>query len=338
MNMLVNGIGNIGTTLANILLSFREILRIDEVYLNKNKPAKWHENDLSLLTEQGAIITTTSGSGKYREMSEVIDDVDFIFDCTEKPLNLENRKFYETLGDLRGAVAQGSARGFGIPYMSGLDSERIQGEKFVQIVSCNTHATVSILQTICGERLENLENADLVVVRRSDDIGNHRKLVGANVVARHLDPVVGTHHGCDAVELFKAIGLNPKITTSDITTPSQVMHSARFNITLRENIGLDEVIERLKLNHMISMTDKFDSNAIFELGRRYGFQGRIYSHAIVVGNNLLVSENTVKGWMFVPQEGNTVLSTIESFLLQTSTPDHSDIFDVVKANLLKSAW
>ena len=338
MNVLVNGLGNIGTTLANVLLSFREILGIDRIFLNKNKPSEWLENDLDLLKGQGAVITSTSGSGQYPALSEVIGDVDFIFDCTEKPLNLENRKYYESLDNLRGAVAQGSAKGFGIPYMSGLDAETIMGEEFVQIVSCNTHATVSILQTICGKRLENLDNADIVVVRRSEDIGNHLKLVGANVVARHLDPVTGTHHGCDAVELFKAVGSNPKITTSDITTPSQIMHSARFNISVKRKITLDEVLEKFESNPLISTTNKFDSNAVFELGRRYGFQGRIYSHAIVVSNNLLVSYNSIKGWMFVPQEGNTVLSTIDAFLLQTSNPNHTEIFDAVKENLLKPAW
>ena len=66
---------------------------------------------------------------------------------------------------------------------------------------------------------------------------------------------------------------------------------------------------------------KFDSNRVFELGRRYGFQGRLYAHAIVVANDLLVSGRTVKGWAFVPQEGNTLLSTLEAFLLQTDHPE-----------------
>ena len=57
-----------------------------------------------------------------------------------------------------------------------------------------------------------------------------------------------------------------------------------------------------------------------ELGRRSGFQGRLSAHAVVVANDLFVAGASVRGWAFVPQEGNTLLSTVEAFLLQTGHP------------------
>ena len=52
-------------------------------------------------------------------------------------------------------------------------------------------------------------------------------------------------------------------------------------------------------------------------GRRYGFQGRLYNHAIVVENQLWADGDMLRGWAFVPQEGCTILSTLAAFAHQT---------------------
>lgn len=89
----------------------------------------------------------------------------------------------------------------------------------------------------------------------------------------------------------------------------------RFNIQFNKKINEEEIRARLEAEPFVSTTVKFDSNVIFELGRRYGVQGRIFSHAIVVSNNILFEEHGLKGWAFIPQEGNTLLSTMNAFLL-----------------------
>lgn len=155
-----------------------------------------------------------------------------------------------------------------------------------------------------------------MVVRRSEDIGNHQRLVGANVVARHLSDINGTHHAIDVKDMYKTIGIDCPITSSDITTPSQLMHSTRFHLEFNKRITKEGFLEKIKSNQFIATTNKFDSNQIFELGRRYGKYGRIYNHCIIVENNLLFTNNSVKGWAFVPQEGNSIISTIHAFLLQ----------------------
>ena len=73
---------------------------------------------------------------------------------------------------------------------------------------------------------------------------------------------------------------------------------------------------------------------MFELGRRYGVQGRLFAHAIVVANDLLISGRSIKGWAFVPQEGNTLLSTLEAFLLQTQPADADAIAVRLRAELV----
>ena len=43
MNVLVNGVGNIGTTLLALLVEHQSLLKIDTVFALKNKPVPWQD-------------------------------------------------------------------------------------------------------------------------------------------------------------------------------------------------------------------------------------------------------------------------------------------------------
>lgn len=312
MRVLINGVGNIGTTLACLINDFKVILNVSEVYVYKNIKQNWKLNDLYFLEEKGIKIFYSDDF----TLDEIVLKVDYVFDATANGFGLKNKSIYENAVNLKGACSQGSEKNFGIPFMSNLNNNQIEFQKFVQIVSCNTHGAASIINNLSDENLSDLNFADFVVVRRSEDIGNHERLVGANVVARHLSDINGTHHAIDVKDMYETIEIDCPISSSDITTPSQLLHATRFHLGFKTKINRDVLINKLKSNVFIGMTNKFDSNQIFELGRRYGKYGRIYNHCIVVENNLLFTENTVKGWAFVPQEGNSIISTIHAFLLQ----------------------
>ena len=179
-----------------------------------------------------------------------------------------------------------------------------------------------------------------MIVRRSEDIGNHERLVTANVVSRHLDKEVGTHHAIDVNDLFQTKGTSVQIQSSDITTPSQLMHTVRFNIGFIKAPETAEINEAIESNPLMSFTSKFDSNIIFELGRRYSPYGRLYSHAIINNNNILIDKtnNCVKGWAFIPQEGNTIISTVHAFLLQTGNQNSEQILDTLISDLIMKEW
>ncbi len=338
MKVLVNGIGNIGVTLLNVLIQHKKRLGISEVYALKNKLFPWNNTELEMLKEKGVIVCTKEKHLQFQEIDSCINLIDYIFDTTTNGMGLENKPWYKKLENLKGCSAQGSEKGFGIPFMSKINEEAITNKKFVQIVSCNTHAIASLLNVFAGERLENLCKADFVIVRRSEDIGNHERLVTSNVVARHLDDVLGTHHAIDVKDLYETQGISADIQSSDITTPSQLMHAVRFNIELNQKIDKSNIESLLRENVYVSSTNKFDSNVIFELGRRYGFMGRIFSHAIVVDNNMLINNKVVKAWAFIPQEGNTILSTINAFLLQTGVKNSKNVMNKLENFLLRSSW
>ena len=299
MNVLVNGIGNIGQTVLAFLIKHKALLEIDTIYAFKNTPKAF--DTFSVWEQQGVKFFFNKDKVPFAA-------VEFVFDCTASGYSIQNKQWYASFPNLKGANAQGTEHQFGNSIMLGLNNNLMANYKYQHVVSCNTHGILSLLKYYSKD-LENIESADFVVIRRSEDIGNHDRLVSANVVARHRDPVLGTHHAEDANCLLKSMGLHIPLFSSDVTTPSQLMHSVRFYITLKKEADTGYPYA--------GITPIFDSNKIFEMGRRHGFQGRIFNQAIIVNNNVLNHDTTVKGWAFIPQEGNTVLTTIAGFLFRT---------------------
>ncbi len=337
--VLVNGMGNIGTTLVHFLAKYAELFGIHKIYLYKRTLKLWNEAERAYIEILGVTICSDENAENLPSLDDVIREIDYIFEASANGVGLRNLEKYKMLPRLKGSSAQGSEKGYGRPYISGVNDENIIGQKFVNVVSCNTHGTASILKTFTGKFLQNLKRADVVVVRRSEDLSSHARLVSANVVARHLSPLNGTHHAIDVVDLYQSIGIDCPLTSSDITTPSQLMHSVRFNIELKEPLSESSSIHDLiRANPYMSVTRKYDSNLIFEQGRRYGFQGRLYSHCILVIDNMLQTETTLKGWAFVPQEGNTILSTLHAFLLQMEIENAYEILKILQHNHLRNEW
>ena len=234
MKVLVNGIGNIGKTILGVLCDYKSKLDIDEIYALKNTEIRnWNREELNILKNKGVIVCTR-GHQDYIHIEDIIEDIDYIFDCNANKFGLKNKQWYNDLINLKGCSAQGSEKGFGIPFMSGINNQEVPNHKFVQIVSCNTHALSSLLTTMVGDDLTNFVEGDFVIVRRSEDIGNHERLVTSNVLSRHLNEKNGTHHAIDVKDLFETKNQNLNIQSSDITTPSQLMHSVRFNICMKK--------------------------------------------------------------------------------------------------------
>lgn len=340
MNILVNGIGNIGTSLLNILNEFKEVLEIENIYALKNTTiSNWNKVELDILSRSGIKICTKHKSD-FIHLESIINNIDYIFDANANSFGLKNKQWYNSLPNLKGCSAQGSEKNFGIPFMSGINDDIIINKKFVQIVSCNTHSLSSIISVFTNNNFSKLIEGDFVIVRRSEDLGNHQRLVSANVVSRHLDKTIGTHHAIDVKDLFNTKDIYLDIQSSDITTPSQLMHTVRFNLKLKDTINISEINKQIQANKYVSTSSKFDSNIIFDLGRRYSLFGRLYSHTIINDNNILIDtkNNRIKAWAFIPQEGNTILSTIHAFLLQTKPKKAALILDILLKKMIYKEW
>src|SRR5213075_2570950 len=82
---------------------------------------------------------------------EAIERATVVVDCT--PAGNENKvNCYQRIKGPRGFLAQGSEFGFGKPYALGInDHVQSPDDKYIQIVSCNTHNISVLIKTIASE-------------------------------------------------------------------------------------------------------------------------------------------------------------------------------------------
>ena len=321
------GTGTIGEPLIGLFTDFKHYLGIDEVTFHKRTPLPSDRARIGHLMKRGAHLATDEDRiADFEEMGhkvsfgarEALERATVVIDCT--PAGNENKeRTYAGLTGPKGFLAQGSEAGFGKPYARGVnDSALVEGEdRFIQIVSCNTHNITTLVKTICddGDAGYSLDRASVVCMRRANDITQIGSYVPAPYVGRHDDPQFGTHHARDANRLFKTLDLDLDLFSSAVKLNTQYMHSIWFQFQLNRDIGAAEVEKRLRDNHRVAVTDKHYANQIFSFGRDHGYYGRILSQTVVVLPTLLVrGGREVTGFCFTPQDGNSLMSSIAAAL------------------------
>jgi glyceraldehyde-3-phosphate dehydrogenase (NAD(P)) len=96
---------------------------------------------------------------------------------------------------------------------------------------------------------------------------------------------------------------------------TQYMHSLWFDMELSKPTSKAKVIERLRGNRRIAMTERRSANQIFSFGRDHGYYGRILSQTVISTPTLAVKgDREVLGFCFTPQDGNSLASSIKAAL------------------------
>jgi glyceraldehyde-3-phosphate dehydrogenase (NAD(P)) len=324
----VVGTGTIGEPLIGLFTDFRERMGIDEVTFHKRTPLASDKSRLKHLIERGAKLAVDEDvRGQFEKLGhevsydarEALERATVVLDCT--PAGNDNKeKLYEGVSGPKGFLAQGSEFGFGKPYARGVNDETlIPGEdRFLQIVSCNTHNITTLIKTVCDDGADQeycLDKGTFVCMRRANDISATSGFVPSPNVGKHDDPDFGTHHARDAHHVFETLHKDLNLFSSAVKLNTQYMHSIWFNLDLTRDTTLDEVKQRLRDNPRVAVTDKRDSNLIFSFGRDHGYYGRILSQAVVVLPTVTVRrKREVYGFCFTPQDGNSLLSSVAATL------------------------
>ncbi|MBM3288316.1 MAG: hypothetical protein FJY88_13370 [Candidatus Eisenbacteria bacterium] len=323
----VIGTGTIGEPLIGLLCDYRKDLGIDTVSFHKRTPLTHERSKVRNLLDRGALLCTddtsipkfdAQGMKVSLESEEALRRASVVIDCT--PVGNDNKaKSYEHhRQETLGFVAQGSEFGFGKMYARGVNDSALERGKdqFVQVVSCNTHNISVLVDTLALRKKDpaNLVEGRFLLMRRASDISQDGDYIPAPKVGKHDDPVFGTHHARDAFHLFETLGYKLNLFSSAIKIPTQYMHCLWFNIRLKEKVSHEQVIQRLKGNDRIALTEKKSANQIFSFGRDHGHYGRILNQTVVVVPTLQVRElgegSEVIGFSFTPQDGNSLLSSI----------------------------
>ena len=324
------GTGTIGEPLIGLFSDFKDELGIDEVTFHKNTPLLRDRSKVTALIRRGAILTTSEEAlpgfielGMEPEFTteDAIERASVVIDCTPKGIGHQNKhKFYNRyLDSTAGFIAQGSEFGFGKMYARGInDSALIEGEdKFIQIVSCNTHNISCIIDTLAlnGDKTNNLKTGRFTCIRRANDVSQSSGYVPSPQVGSHKDELFGTHHAKDAALLFDTMGIKLDLFSSAIKVNSQYMHILHFSLTLENDTTMEIIHENLNNNKNVAITNKIDACEIFSFGRDQGHYGRILNSAVVSLPSLHIRNGReITGFCFTPQDGNSLLSSVSATL------------------------
>ena len=323
----VLGTGTIGEPLIGLFGALKEAFGVDEITFHKRTPIKDERAKVESLVRRGAKLVVDKdrradfeklGHKPAYESQEALERATVVIDCT--PAGNENKKkYYDNLKGPIGFIAQGSEFGFGKMYARGINDEALDRTKdrFIHVVSCNTHNLSVLIKTLAGEpdgRI-GLRSAKFVCMRRANDISQDEDYLPAPKAGKHDDAKFGTHHARDAWHLFHTMGHDLNVFSSAIKLNTQYMHAVHFDIEFEKAITKEGVIEKLRENPRVAVTDKTSMTKIFSFGRDHGFFGRILSQTVVPVPTLAVrGDKELVGFCFTPQDGNALLSSIAATL------------------------
>jgi glyceraldehyde-3-phosphate dehydrogenase type II len=331
------GTGTIGEPLIGLFTDFASKMGIDEVTFHKRTPLRSDRAKLEHLMARGAKLAVDPDRvEEFEELGhkvsymadEALSRATVVTDCTPAG-NRHKEETYAELNGPAGFLAQGSEFGFGKPYARGINDEVLvpDEDRFIQIVSCNTHNITTLVKTLCVEKdgSFSLTNADFVCIRRANDISQTGSFIPSPHVGKHDDPDFGTHHARDAYHLFKTQDLDLDLFSSALKVNTQYMHSIWFHLRMSRDITREEVVERLLANPRVAVTEKRDANLIFSFGRDHGYYGRILSQTVVVLPTVMVRrKRDVYGFCFTPQDGNSLVSSVAAALWRMD-PDWDEV-------------
>jgi glyceraldehyde-3-phosphate dehydrogenase (NAD(P)) len=349
MNIVhVVGTGTIGEPLIGLLADNKDHFGIDEVTFHKRTPLVTERAKVSDLERRGAVLSVDDdrlstfeelGHAPKYESREAIERATVVIDCTPVGNKMKD-EFYSKADGPVGFMAQGSEFGFGKMYARGInDDALVPGEdKFLQIVSCNTHNIAALIKSLAidADGTSHLEDGRFLCMRRANDISQDEGFVASPTVEPHKDERFGTHHARDVYQLFDTLGYDLNVYSSAVKINTQYMHSIQFSIELDEDITVDQVKERLMANTRVAVTHKKSANQVFSFGRDHGYYGRIMSQSVVALETLAVRNgNEVVGFSFTPQDGNPLLSTVAGMLWYLEPESLDTRIDILRRYLFR---
>ena len=329
------GTGTIGEPLIGLFTDFKQHLGIDEVTFHKRTPMKTERAKVAHLMSRGAHLATEEDKAATSRRSatrsrysaqEALERATVVMDCT--PAGNENKEdYYKRLKGPVGFLAQGSEFGFGKMYARGInDSALVPGEdKFppdrlvqhAQSRDPHQDARHDEAATSDGPRAVRLHAPrerhlpDEGLHPRADLREARRREVRDAPRARRLPSVRDARPGA------QGLLVGPEA--------QHAVHALRV-VQLRAQKPTDKktVIEHLKENPLVALTERKSANEVFSFGRDHGYYGRILSQTVISTPTLAVADKgrEIVGFCFTPQDGNSLLSSVAGaiWLMDPTTP------------------
>lgn len=336
----VVGTGTIGEPLIGLMTHFQKELGIDEVTFHKHSISD--RPKVKALVKRGATLAVdadkleafrAAGIEASLTHEQALEQATVVIDCSPKGLEMKEKVYKNYEHNTLGFIAQGSEFGFGKMYARGINDEVIASDdKYIHVVSCNTHNLSCLLQTlVLSDGNDNLVEGSFVCMRRANDISQVKDFCPGPQVGSHKDGKFGTHHARDAYHLFQTKGLELNLFSSAIKLNTQYMHSLWFDLRTRKPTTLESLKARIKANDRIAVTEKKDANTVFSFGRDQGHFGRILNQTVIpLSTVTMPSETRIVGFCFTPQDGNSLLSSLAAAMRMIHPADWESRIQVLK--------
>jgi glyceraldehyde-3-phosphate dehydrogenase type II len=316
----VVGTGTIGEPLIGLLAQHRRELGIDEVTFYKHSPKVEHRPMVQALLKKGARMAVAPEKRKdfealglrpELEAHEALERAKVVIDCTPGEDNLKDTLYKKLDDGNRWFLAQGGQEGeWGTPYALGTNDDALPAdERFVQVVSCNTHNISALIKAMAFQGNQpSLKEGRFVCIRRGSDVGED-KVAAAPSVDKHKESH-GTHHATDVHRVFRTMGHDLNIFSSALKLNTQYMHTIWFDLKVDHDVTKAQVVQALQAHPYLAVTEKKSTNQVFAFGREYGPYGRILNQGVVSLPSLNVKGREIVGFCFTPQDGNVLLTNI----------------------------
>jgi hypothetical protein len=321
----VIGTGNVGEPLIGLLADFRERFGIDEVTFTKRSPLTYERAKVDSLVRRGARLCVDrdmreefvrQGNTPAYDAEEALARATVVIDCT--PASNRNKAQYLSLKGPAGFIAVGGTFfGFGTLFIHGInDAGLVAGEdRFLQIPGSNASGLASLLHLFAVDGgAPQLRVGRFVCMRRTSDFCSERGFVPSPKVLPHDLERFGTHHAREAHFLFKTLGYDLDLHSSDVLLPTQLMHTIWFSLEMDRPLEVATAVERIAGSRIAARTDKQSSTLLIAFARDHGYQGRIFSRIVIPTLALASRGNTLEGFCFVPQDSNELMSTAAATL------------------------
>jgi len=336
--ILVVGTGTIGEPLIGMLADFKKHLKVSEVMFHKRTPLRDEVAKVESMVKRGAVLVANEDkTDEFRKLGhdpkytfdEAVARAKVIIDCTPAGnINKEN-SYHKYKNKI--FIAQGSEKGFGLPYAYGINDQALLEHKdnFIQVVSCNTHNVSSLVDTLSSHQIQqNFVSGDFTCIRRSNDISQHSGFSPSPEVGAHKNVSFGTHHAKDSYDLFRTLNLIPNLFSSAMKLNTQYMHIIRFSVEIKNSTTPQEIVQKFRDNKFTAITYKNLANKVFSFGRDHGYYGRIFNHTVVAVDSLnmrsKMGNTVISGFCFTPQDGNSLLTSVAAAMYGLHGDNYTD--------------
>lgn len=269
-----------------------------------------------------------SGIEVSGRIEDLLERVDIIVDSSPAGIGAKNKALYKKYGVK--AIFEGGEEHelTKCSFNAQSNYEEALNRDFVRVVSCNTTGLCRTLNAI--DELAKIKEVKATIIRRATDPGDSKK-----GPINAIEPVlkIPSHHGPDLQTVLPHI----KISTMAVKVPTTIMHLHCLMVEMRDNIGVDKVIDTLENTRRVILLDgreRIISTAqIMEYARDIGRKrGDLYEIAIWK-DGISIKENTLYYYQAIHQESDVVPENIDAIRSMMGEEDAEESMNKTDRNL-----